>query len=104
MSRVLHFFITLCVAVVAGCFAIGLFLAGEASAVLAAVLGLGFLALALIGRGMLAGRRAMRQLVDEIDDDRRALDALIQRVERYETRLRTVEAGHVKNDQDHLAE
>jgi cyclic-di-GMP phosphodiesterase TipF (flagellum assembly factor) len=104
MSRVLHFFITLCIAVTAGCFAVGLFLAGETSAVLAGILGAGVLALALIARSAWATRQSVRRLIDEIDDDRRALDAFMQRVERHETRLRAVEAGLSRTDQGPAAE
>src|SRR5689334_11937928 len=103
MARLTQLFITLCAIVIAACLAVALYAAAEVPIAVAGLMAAGFLAIAMLIRGVRADRVAARRLAEELDEDRSTVDALIQRVERFDIRMRAFESAPAKGGDDILA-
>jgi cyclic-di-GMP phosphodiesterase, flagellum assembly factor TipF len=96
MSRLIQLFISLCFLVVGACLALALYAATGMDIVESALFGIGLFALLVLAKGRWSDRRVLRSLLDDLEEDRRNLDTTIQKTERTDARLRSMEAAFGK--------
>jgi cyclic-di-GMP phosphodiesterase TipF (flagellum assembly factor) len=100
MGRLVHSFITLCLAIAAASMAVALFVAAEVPAIPAALFGVGLFALAVHARGLAGLKRRLWSFAGETAQNRQAIDALLDRADAIESRLGTLEAAKYAKSAD----
>ena len=92
MSRLAHFFVTACIAVVSICVMLALYAAHDFALFPSFLAGAGVYAALLLARESHLAQRQRIALGEMLDDDKAAIGALNERAEQAETRLKAIEA------------
>jgi len=103
LSRLAHYFVTACIAVVSICVALALYAAQDFALLPSAVVGGGAFAFLLLVRDNHLAQRQRIALGEMLDDDKAAIGALVGRAEQIETRLKAIEARMARMTTDPTA-